>query len=82
MRKLQSNTHTLETIMKPIDEKLAAQCKERRRRKRILAARASRAKAGARPRAQSFTATKPWLKDGVSRRTWERRRAARAQVKP
>ena len=47
----------------------------RRRRKRIAADRARRAKAGARPHAQSAAATQPWLDEGISRRTWYRRRA-------
>jgi hypothetical protein len=45
------------------------QCDERRRRVR-----------GARPRAEylaaSLSQTKPWEQDGISRRTWERRRVA------
>jgi hypothetical protein len=48
----------------------------RRRRKRIAADRARRAKAGARPHTQSAAATQPWLDEGVSRATYYRRRAA------
>jgi hypothetical protein len=50
-----------------------AEREERRKITRAAAARAKRAAAGATPRAQSITATKPWIKDGFStRRTWER----------
>jgi hypothetical protein len=50
-----------------------AEREERRKITRAAAARARRAAAGATPRAQSITATKPWIKDGFStRRTWER----------
>ncbi|UVO38097.1 hypothetical protein KUL72_06890 [Bradyrhizobium arachidis] len=49
----------------------------RRRRKRIAADRARRAKAGARPHTQSAAATQPWIDEGVSRSTYYRRRAAR-----
>lgn len=31
--------------------------------------------AGARPQAESLSQTKPWEREGISRRTWERRRA-------
>jgi hypothetical protein len=51
----------------------ATQREELRKITRAAAARAKRAAAGATPRAQSITATKPWIKDGFStRRTWER----------
>ncbi|WP_152621176.1 hypothetical protein [Bradyrhizobium japonicum] len=46
-----------------------------RRRKRILAARARRAAAGAKPRAQAAESLMPWVAEGISRRTWYRRRA-------
>ena len=52
-----------------------AQRTTRRRRKRIAADRARRARAGARPHSQSAAATQPWLDEGISRRTWYRRRA-------
>jgi hypothetical protein len=46
---------------------------ERRKITRAATARARRAAAGATPRAQSITATEPWIKDGFkTRRTWER----------
>jgi hypothetical protein len=35
-----------------------------------------RRKAGAKPREQSLSRTQPWKDDGISRRTWERRRKA------
>jgi hypothetical protein len=47
--------------------------------------RARRAK-GAKPRAQALSRTRPWDAEGISRRTWERRRTAAAagvtQVRP
>jgi broad specificity phosphatase PhoE len=50
-----------------------AEREARRKITRAAAARATRAAAGATPREQSATATKPWIKDGFScRRTWER----------
>jgi hypothetical protein len=50
-----------------------AQRAARRKRKRAAACRAARAAAGATPRSQSITATKPWIADGFNtRRTWER----------
>ena len=52
-----------------------AKRKTRRRCRRNAADRARRAKAGARPHAQSAAQTMPWLDEGVSRRTWYRRRA-------
>lgn len=52
-----------------------AQRTKRRRAKRVTAARARRAKAGAKPREQSAAATKPWLKEGISKSTYYRRRA-------
>ena len=52
------------------------QRKNRRRRKRIAADRARRAKAGARPHALSAAAIQPWLDEGISRSTYYRRRRA------
>lgn len=49
-----------------------------RRRKRIAADRARRAKAGARPHAQSAEHLMPWIEAGISRATYYRRR--RAQI--
>ncbi|MGY4466587.1 hypothetical protein ACVWWK_002269 [Bradyrhizobium sp. LB9.1b] len=49
----------------------------RRRRKRIAADRARRAKAGARPHTQSTAATQPWIDEAISRATYYRRLAAR-----
>ena len=40
-------------------------CKAQERRRR---------KSGAKPRAESLSRTKPWADEGISRRTWERRR--------
>lgn len=52
--------------------------KIRRRRKRIAADRARRAKAGARPHALSAENLMPWIEAGISRATYYRRR--RAQI--
>jgi hypothetical protein len=57
----------------------------RREANRDRKERARRAK-GAKPRAQALSRTRPWDAEGISRRTWERRRAAAAagmtQVRP
>jgi hypothetical protein len=53
------------------------QRERRRKRKGKTAARARRAKAGAKPHAKSAAATQPWIKDGVSRATYYRRRATK-----
>jgi hypothetical protein len=45
----------------------------RRERNRRRAAKKRRA-SGARPRGESWSRTKPWEAEGISRRTWERRR--------
>jgi hypothetical protein len=50
---------------------------EAEREKERARSRRSRAAKGAKPRAQSLSQTRPWEKDGISRRTWERRRAAK-----
>jgi hypothetical protein len=55
-----------------------AKRKTRRRRKRIAADRARRAKAGARPHSQSAENLMPWIEAGISRATYYRRR--RAQI--
>lgn len=47
----------------------------RRKRKRKAADRVRRAKAGAKPRAKSAENLMPWNAEGISRRTWYRRRA-------
>jgi hypothetical protein len=51
--------------------------KSRRCRKRIAADRARRAKAGARPHAQSAESLMPWIEAGISRATYYRRRRAK-----
>jgi hypothetical protein len=59
---------------KPVDateDDLAAQRRERRNAVR----RAKRDRTHAQYLATCLTATKPWLSEGISRRTWERRRA-------
>jgi hypothetical protein len=48
-----------------------------RERERSLRRRAAK---GARPHAESFSQTRPWEAEGVSRRTWERRRAAKTST--
>ena len=40
-----------------------------------------RRKNGAKPREQSLSRTKPWEAEGISRRTWERRRDANLRVR-
>ena len=54
-----------------------AQRTARRKEKARERKRADRLAAGATPRAQSLSRTRPWEAEGVSRRTWERRRKAR-----
>lgn len=46
-----------------------------RRWKRMMACRARREEAGATPREQSTEQLRPWDDDGISRRTWYRRRS-------
>ena len=48
---------------------------KRRRRKRRVADRARRAKAGARPQRQSAERARPWEAEGISRATYYRRKA-------
>lgn len=66
------------TTIGAIDENKAARAKRRRQTERERKARVRRAK-GARPRkdyeAQSTAAAMPWVTEGISRRTWYRRRA-------
>lgn len=66
------------TTIGAIDENKAARIKRRRQIERERKARLRRAK-GATPRkqyeAQSIAATMPWITEGISRRTWYRRRA-------
>jgi hypothetical protein len=50
--------------------------KERRRKERERVAKKRQA-AGAKPRAESISRTKPWEAEGISRATWHRRRKAR-----
>lgn len=54
---------------------LRGERKKRRRRHRRDADRARRAAAGARARVQSTEQTRPWEQEGISRRTWYRRRS-------
>jgi hypothetical protein len=56
-----------------VDVKKRARKELRKRRDRKNKEKLRRAR-GMRPQSQSLTRTKPWEKDGVSRRTWERRR--------
>ena len=51
------------------------------RRKRRASARQARhrRKRGARPHSQSLSQTRPWDAEGISRRTWERRRSRQRQ---
>src|SRR4029453_8580358 len=70
---------------KRTDVDKAARERLRREADRDRKERARRAK-GAKPRAQALSRTRPWDAEGISRRTWERRRAAAAagvtQVRP
>jgi hypothetical protein len=52
--------------------------RERERERSRLAKQRKRRAQGARPHAQSLSRTRPWKAQGISRRTWERRRAAKA----
>jgi hypothetical protein len=61
------------TTIGAVDVDRAEREKRRKARKRAKA-RERRAAKGATPRSKSLSATKPWLAEGVSRRTWERRR--------
>lgn len=53
---------------------------ERRRRKDRDRKKAQRAAKGAKPRAESLSATKPWEAEGLSRATWYRRQAEAMQA--
>lgn len=68
------------TTIGAIDENKAARAKRRRMLDKHRKANARRAK-GAKPRkdyeAQSIEGTMPWIEEGISRRTWYRRRASR-----
>jgi len=69
------------TTIGAIDENKAARTKRRRKLERERKARARRAK-GAKPRkvyeTQSAEQEMPWIDEGISRRTWYRRRAKMA----
>jgi hypothetical protein len=58
----------------------AARMKRRKERRR-LAAQARRRAKGAKPREQSLTQTKPWLKDGIGERHWRRRNARMSEIR-
>lgn len=66
--------------MWPVDETAAQRAVRRSEAKRKADRERARAKRGREPRAaflaKALTASRPWEADGVSRRTWERRRAA------
>jgi hypothetical protein len=53
---------------------MKAKREKRRRQQDAARHKALRAKAGARPHAHSVTQTQPWKAEGISRRTWYRRR--------
>jgi hypothetical protein len=63
------------TTIGAIDVDKAEREKRRKARKRTKE-RERRAARGATSRSKSLTTTKPWLAEGISRRTWERRREA------
>jgi hypothetical protein len=56
--------------------------RERERERDRERARRRRAAHGARPHTESLSRKQPWLLEGQSRRTWERRRAAKTSVHP
>ena len=60
----------------PIDLSLAEAKLRRKQHDRDDKAEKRRA-AGATPRSESLSQTQPWVAEGISRRTWERRRRAR-----
>jgi hypothetical protein len=59
--------------IRPVD-RTAAQLKQDRKERHAAAEAARRLKAGATPRELSVEQQKPWIKEGVSRCTWYRRR--------
>jgi hypothetical protein len=52
--------------------------RERKRERDAARARAKRAEKGAKTRTENLSKTRPWEAEGITRRTWERRRAAKA----
>jgi hypothetical protein len=61
------------TTIRPCDQTPEQAAAARRKHKRKTE-RARRLAAGATPRKQSLSRTKPWEAEGICRRTWERRR--------
>jgi hypothetical protein len=61
--------------IRPID-RTKAQLERDRRERDAERKRQMRARTGARPRAQSAETAKPWIAEGISRRTWYRRKSA------
>jgi hypothetical protein len=56
--------------------------RERRRKERHRLRQQARRRAnGAKPRDQSFSRTKPWIKDGIGERQWRRRRRAMSEIR-
>lgn len=67
------------TQMRAFDRTKRQMTEERKMRDRERK-RVARARAGATPRQESATAAKPWEAEGVSRRTWYRRRGTETSV--
>jgi hypothetical protein len=59
----------------PAYDETSEQAAERVREKAAVRMRKNRKDKGAKPREESFSRTKPWEALGMSRRTWERKRA-------
>ncbi len=60
--------------IRPVD-RTAAQLKQDCKKRKAEHKRARRLQAGATPRSQSVEQLKPWIKEGISRRTWYSRKA-------
>jgi hypothetical protein len=65
--------------IRPVD-RTAAQLERDRKKRKAERQRTRRLKAGATPRSQSVEQQKPWDKEGISRRTWYRKKLALAPL--
>jgi hypothetical protein len=59
--------------LSPQERKARAKARKKRMDRKRAAGR--RRQDGAKPQTESLSQTQPWKVDGISRRTWERRRA-------
>lgn len=64
------------TTIGAVDVSKRERARRRKERKRLAQERRRREQ-GAKPRANSLSRTRPWQVEGISRRTWERRRQRR-----